>query len=277
MPELSVIMSVYNGGSDLRGSIESVLAQTLTNFEFIIINDGSTDGTADLLGAYAKRDVRIKVYTQGNKGLTNSLNFGISRASAHLIARQDADDISMPVRFEKEAAYLSENPQVGLVGTGFVEKLEQFNNSIDHLFTYRPEQCRQHLIKGNFMCHSSIMFRKEVFLKAGGYNINYHYTEDYKLYFDILKISEIGVIPEILVYKNTKNSSLSVLHSREQRTFATKAKSRAIRDGQYDIFKYYYVIKTMAGNFLPGPVRSIIDYMRFGQGKKSNPGKCKSK
>ena len=98
-PAISIVMSVYNGEKFLIEAIDSILAQTFADFEFIIIDDGSTDSTSKILSDYAKRDERVRVFAQENRGRAESLNGGIERAIAPLIARMDADDISLPVRF----------------------------------------------------------------------------------------------------------------------------------------------------------------------------------
>lgn len=264
MPELSVVMSVFNGGDELYKSIESILVQTFSDFEFIIINDGSFDNTAEILEAYTKKDNRIKVHSQNNKGLSNSLNYAVSIAGSPIIARQDADDTSLPERFEKQIIYLSANPSLSLIGTGFIERSKWDNFSRKHLNKFSPAQCRKNMIKGNFMCHSSIMFRKRVFEEVGGYNKDYCFAEDYKLYFDFLKISDIGVLPEVMVYKNTCDNSISVKNERKQRVCAIKAKYYAIKEGQYNILNFVYVIKSLIGYILPKSIKRIIDKLRYG-------------
>ena len=115
MPLVSVIMAVKNGGDLVKEAIDSILIQSLTNFEFIIINDGSTDETLRTLQAY--RDPRILVVSQENQGLAKALNKGLMLARGKYIARQDHDDISLPTRLEKQVQYLEQHPRVGLLGT----------------------------------------------------------------------------------------------------------------------------------------------------------------
>ncbi len=115
-PKVSVIMSVYNGDKYLREAIESILNQTFTDFEFIIVNDGSTDNSLEIIESYD--DERIKtINNKKNIGLTKSLNKALKFAKGKYIARQDADDVSLPNRFEKQVEYLDSHPEVALVGT----------------------------------------------------------------------------------------------------------------------------------------------------------------
>ena len=111
-------MGVYNGEKYLKESVESVLSQTFSDFEFIIINDGSTDGSTEMLQSYS--DSRIRLYHQENRGLTASLNRAISLAKGKYIARQDADDISMEMRFEEQFRFLERNPDVVIVGSSCI-------------------------------------------------------------------------------------------------------------------------------------------------------------
>ena len=116
-PAVTVLMSVFNGEAYLRKAIESILGQTFFDFEFLIINDGSTDDTGAILEHEAKRDARIKVFEQDNQGLVGSLNFGLSKARGRLIARIDADDIAYPQRLEKQVAYMAKHTELLALGS----------------------------------------------------------------------------------------------------------------------------------------------------------------
>ena len=120
LPLVSVIMSVYNGEKYLVQAIDSILNQTYQNFEFIIIDDCSTDNSSHILQEYAKKDSRIKIIKKekniGIKGFIENLNLGISIAEGKYIARMDADDISLPERFQKQVTFLENNPEIFMVG-----------------------------------------------------------------------------------------------------------------------------------------------------------------
>ena len=120
MPKVTVLMAVYNGERYLRDAVESILCQTFRDFQFLIINDGSTDNTRDLILSYD--DARIVlVDSEHNVGQTRSLNRGLELAAGELIARQDADDISEPDRLAKQVAFLERHPEVALLGTWYKE------------------------------------------------------------------------------------------------------------------------------------------------------------
>ncbi|HAS7841575.1 TPA: glycosyltransferase family 2 protein, partial [Vibrio cholerae] len=116
-PKISVVMSVYNGEKYLGEAIDSILKQTFSDFEFIIINDGSTDKTLEIIKSYMKKDDRIVLVSRENKGLIVSLNEGLDLAKGQYIARMDADDISIKSRFEKQIEFLDSNPDIGVCGT----------------------------------------------------------------------------------------------------------------------------------------------------------------
>ena len=118
MPKVSVLMPAYNSEAFVAEAIESILNQTYTDFEFIIINDGSTDKTAEIIDEYAKNDSRIKfINNHKNQGLIAVLNQGLDLCTGEYVARMDSDDISMPQRFEKQVQYMDEHQEVGILGT----------------------------------------------------------------------------------------------------------------------------------------------------------------
>ena len=204
MPKLSIILSVYNGEKYLHEAIDSILRQTFTDYEFIIINDGSTDNTKHLLEEYS--DSRIRLFHQRNIGLTRSLNKGLKIAKGGYIARQDADDISLPERLSREVDFLDQNPDVGLVGThvAFIDKngkeIDVWKTPAEH------EQIMKTFQNRNSFCHGAVMFRKECIKKVGGYREKLLYAQDYDLWLRIAeqyKTANLGVV----LYKNRRTSN----------------------------------------------------------------------
>jgi len=182
-PKVTVLMPVYNGQRYLRQAIESILGQTFTNFEYLIVDDGSVDASRDIVRSY--RDSRIKlIENKKNLGVVKALNCGIALAEGDYIARQDADDISHPKRLEKQVAFLNSHPEIALLGTRV--------NSIDqHGRRSRPYGCctvsselaiRWQLMFDNPFVHSSVIMRTGIVRGAGGYNENFLACEDYELF-----------------------------------------------------------------------------------------------
>jgi glycosyltransferase involved in cell wall biosynthesis len=198
MPKISIVMSVYNGEKYLKESVESILKQTESDFEFIIINDGSTDNTLSLLKQFTLQDPRIKLVTRENRGLIYSLNEGISLAQSSYIARMDADDIAYPDRLEKQLAYMKAYNLV-LCGT-WAEAIDDVGKNIKEM-NYPPkiETIERFALLHNPFIHPSVIFTKEIINKVGGYRNLFQHIEDYELWSRIIFGYPTGNIPEILL------------------------------------------------------------------------------
>ena len=160
VPSITVLMAVYNGERWLAESIQSVLDQTFTNFEFIIINDGSDDCSLEIINQFAKKDSRIRVYNKKNSGLTDSLNYGIAEARGEWIARIDADDICNLDRLQKQIEHVRINIDLVLVGSGLVIIDENGQQSKVHLYPARHIRLTRRLSRGSpSFAHSSAFFK----------------------------------------------------------------------------------------------------------------------
>lgn len=189
-PEVSVLMSVYNGERWLAESIESVLNQTFTDFEFLIVNDGSTDGSGEIINRYAEQDSRIHVFDKPNTGLADSLNYGIARAKGEWIARIDADDVCEPERLESQWGVVSTNPDLVFVGSGLVLIDAYGNRTAVHHYPTSHRRLVAHLTTARkFPVHSSVFFRAEAFRQVGGYRSRIRRSQDWDLW---LRFSEVG-------------------------------------------------------------------------------------
>jgi hypothetical protein len=181
-PSVSVVMSVYNGQAFLSEAVESILGQTLRNFEFLIVDDGSADGTAEILAGYASRDPRMRVLRHENKGRAVSLNIGISLAIGEYIARMDADDVAMPYRLKEQLEFMELHPDVGLLG-GAVELINTTGQTIK---TARPpledSEIKSLMLRFNPIFHPSVVMRKRVALAAGGFRKALLDADDYDLW-----------------------------------------------------------------------------------------------
>lgn len=264
MPKISVVMSVYNGDRFLKKSMESVCGQTFSDFEFIIIDDGSSDNTRLVLSEFEKNDNRIKVYHQKNTGLTSSLNKAISLSGSEFIARQDADDISVANRLERQIEYMRANPNIALVGASFADIDSEGKVIRKNFLNMNPGTLKKRIIRGNFMCHSSVLFRKDAFLSVGGYDETFLRAQDYRLYFDLLCKYDIGVIPDVLVYKIRRGDAISCAHVRSQRWHGIRARYYAIKRRQYSAWNLFYVFKAIIGNCIPVFLKNKIDRLIYG-------------
>jgi glycosyltransferase involved in cell wall biosynthesis len=206
-PELSVLLPVYNGVSYLREAIESILGQTYTDFELIVIDDGSTDDSLLIIGEFA--DSRIRVFSQTNMGLAASLNRAIELAKGRYVARQDQDDISFPQRFEKQMAFLEAHPDYGMVGTWAEIWIGDKKTRRAHKHPSDNLTLKFDLLFNNPFVHSSMMLRKSVFDEIGLYtnDKSRRLPEDYELWSRIARKFKVANIPELLqVYREVPGS-----------------------------------------------------------------------
>jgi glycosyltransferase involved in cell wall biosynthesis len=195
---VSIIMSVFNGDKYLNTAIDAILNQTFSDFEFIIINDGSTDKTCDILRSYT--DPRIRVFNQNNRGLIQSLNRGISLASGEYIARQDADDISLPDRIKEQVKIMDNDPKIVLVGSSYYS-IDDNDDLVDFVKVPQTDtEIRWKMIFTNAFCHTSIMTRSET-LKNNKlfYNENDIHAEDYGLWSRLIQYGSCYNIGKPLV------------------------------------------------------------------------------
>ena len=207
MPKVSVIMSVYNGDRYLREAVDSVLAQTFADFELIVINDGSTDHSRDILAGYD--DARVRVFEQSNRGLVASLYRGIGLAQAPLIARHDADDRSVPERLARQVEFLEHHPRVVIVGSSMSVMDEAGKIMHEHRVLLHDPELRQELLVRSPFAHGSVMFRRSAFDAAGPYQQEFWPAEDYELWLRLALKGELANIDDCLYVYREHDSGIS--------------------------------------------------------------------
>lgn len=217
-------MSVYNNETYLNDAVESILNQTFQNLELILIDDGSTDSTPDIIKEF--NDSRIITLKNNlNKGLAASLNYGITQAQGKYIARMDSDDISHPERLEKQFNFMENNPQTGLCGT-FVETLSE-NKPQKFEYSTDPEKVRCELLFYPAVAHPSVMIRAEVLKKNNlAYDESFKYAQDYDLWARLSEHTPITNIPEILLTYRVHPKTITSEARSEQLTFARQIRNR---------------------------------------------------
>lgn len=225
LPAITVAMSVYDGERFLVPAIESVLAQTFGDFEFLILDDGSRDSTAAIVRDQAARDPRIRPILRENRGLIASLNQLIAEARAPLIARMDADDICHPERFERQVAFLASHPDHGIVGT-LSEDIDELGNpcgleGVDQPLTH--ESVLRTIEQASPICHPSAMARRDVLLAAGGYHRAFRHCEDYDLWLRLASRTRIANLPDRLLQYRRYEGQISNRFSIEQHLGAAVA------------------------------------------------------
>ena len=219
MPEVSVILPVYNGAAYLKEAIDSILAQTFTDFELLVINDGSTDGSESIITSYTDKRVQ-HLKNERNSGLVFSLNRGVKEAKGTYIARMDADDVALPERLEKQLAYLQSN-RADIVATR-VKLIDATGNSLpdwdedrDHL---TQAEIRRYLRRNNCIAHPTVMGKTALF-RSYPYRFKQHYSEDYDLWLRmaaegvrIEKIAEPLLLHRILTTSFTRSKKTNLFY-----------------------------------------------------------------
>ncbi len=258
-PKVSIIMGVYNGGEFLRESVRSVLGQTFKDFELIIVNDASSDGSAEIIKELQNTDDRIKLLNNStNLGLTKTLNIGIQASRGEYLARLDSGDLCSTDRLEKQVRFLEANRGVGLLGS-FMHIINTHGEIIKEV-TYPTEdqEIKRDLIKYNPFVHSSIMFRKSVGEKAGFYDEDFRYAQDYFFYFKLFPFTKFANLPLYLVKYRHMPNSITSTKNKKQMYFANKARAWAIGQGFYGKINYVYVLKYFLISLIPTKVKFFI-------------------
>ncbi|WP_295392352.1 glycosyltransferase family 2 protein [uncultured Thiodictyon sp.] len=219
-PSLSVVMSVFNSADTLGATMDSVLTQEEIDFEFIVVDDGSSDGSAAILDDYARRDERVRVIHQDNTGLTRALMNGCARARGKYLARQDAGDVSLAGRLAQQCALLESHPDVVLtsVGTRFI------GSEGEHLYTIvqlgdELQRGLEQLIVARLRGpshHGSTMFRQAAYHAVGGYRREFRVAQDLDLWTRLVDAGRCVAIPEVLYEAKWQLGSISHLRRRDQ-------------------------------------------------------------
>jgi glycosyltransferase involved in cell wall biosynthesis len=229
-PAVSVVMSAYNGERFLREAVESILRQTFSDFELIVVDDGSTDATPRMLAEYAAADSRVVVHRQSNQGHAAGLNCGIGLARAPLIARIDADDAALPTRLERQSRFLIEHATVAVVG-GAVTFIDESGRSFaDVPYPLTDAEIRETLTKMSApFLHPAVMLRRDAFERVGGYRPVFQVAEDYDLWLRIAECYELANLPEIVLrYRiHAKQTTVQNLERGTLAMFAARTSARA--------------------------------------------------
>lgn len=233
-PTVSVVMSVYNGEKYLCKAVESILNQSFRNFEFIIIDDGSTDQSKVILEQYAAQDARIRLVCRENRGLTKSLNEGTALAQGEFIARMDADDVSHHNRLRRQIEFMREHKECLCAGTWAV----CIDSNDFPLFEKRPPTDHEKIDSAHFigaggvLIHSSVILRAALIKKIGGYNEHFFYAQDYDLWLRIAEIGKIANLPQCLLKYRIHDSAISQVETGDQREAVTAILESAIKRRQ---------------------------------------------
>jgi len=230
IPKVTVVMPVYNGADYIGEAIESVLKQTFTDFELLIINDGSTDDTTKVVRSY--NDPRIILIDHlANHGIATALNTGLLKATTNYIARFDADDICFPERLQEQINFLDSHPDYVLMGSD----AEYISENGEHLFYfkcigYTNEQIIHKIYSYCPFIHSTVMYRKDAVIEAGGYSLHAHHFEDYFLWIQLKKYGKFSNLSRRLI-KVRFNPASSTIDEKWRGKFFREMKTKIIKRG----------------------------------------------
>jgi glycosyltransferase involved in cell wall biosynthesis len=213
---ISVILPVFNGEKYLSESIESILNQTYANFEFIIINDGSSDKSLKIINKYNKLDKRILVISRGNKGLIASLNEGIEKSKGKYIARMDQDDISLPRRLEEQLSFMKKNIDIGVCGS-WVEVFGEGIKPYRWKLSCSNERLKTELLFSACFAHPSVMIRRRTLTESNlYYDKNFLNAEDFGLWTELSSVTNFANINKVLIKYRIVNTSVTRIADQDQ-------------------------------------------------------------
>ena len=255
-PRVTVLMPVYNAAPFIREAIDSILNQSFRPFEFLIIDDGSTDESPAIVSSYADPRIRF-IRNEKNLGITPTLNKGIALASCELIARMDADDISHPQRLQKQFGYMKRNPECALLSTW--ARVISGDKRFIRMERYRSNFYYYNLTFECWMYHPTIMFRKSAAQEVGMYSMPY--AEDYDLFWKMSTRFQIGNLAEALLDYRISTTSLHMVLKKEEYEAATeRSVLRNIRYHMGEDFQISHAsLECLRHNFRP-----MVTHYRLG-------------
>lgn len=266
--DVSVIIPAYNCEATLEESVESILGQTYGDFEAIIVNDASTDGTLEKAMKMAEGDLRIKVISQQvNGGVGAARERGIRESSGKYICWQDADDVAVPDRIEKQLAFLETYPKVGVVG-GFIQFFDETGDGVIRRYAEFDGELRSRIFRYNPVAQPASMFRRECFDKVGYYDKNLLVAEDLDMLFRVGEVYEFGNVQQVVLKYRQSSSSLtaSKLHDMEKVALRLRQQYRKSPHYNYTFMDGIFNVAQRATMFIPARLR--IELFKLVRGDK---------
>ncbi|RLD62356.1 MAG: glycosyltransferase family 2 protein [Bacteroidetes bacterium] len=259
MTKVSIIMAAYNAEKYITQSIESLINQTYTDFELILIDDGSTDETKNIINHFSDNDDRIiPVFNEKNLGLTKNLNKGIALSNGEFIARMDADDISYLTRLEKQVEFLKNNPGIDLVGTASIDIDKNGMELNKRIVPETHQQIVNLLPKANPISHPTVMFRKKSFSKVNFYNVEYKTTQDYELWFRAIGAGlKFYNLQEILLQYRMDDTYIK-RKSFKYRLYDFKLRLHGFKYIKLPIYRYYYALIPIMLGIVPDSLYLLL-------------------
>lgn len=263
MVTISVVMPVYNAARFLPQAVESILNQSFTDFELVAIDDGSTDHSYEILAEYQQHDPRIKIHRQPqNKGLVEALNTGCQFATGEYIARMDADDVSLPHRFEKQLAFMRNNPEVGVLGAwvDYVDEHGLYPGRVWHP-PVSPWVIKWRLLFGPPLAHPTWIFRRKLGESLGFYRPLK--VEDYDFLVRASRLTQIANVPEVLLHYRFWSQSKSTVNAKTEAPTTASimiTQMNELMNGELSVgdgVRLYYLI---SGRLVDCSLQQVMEY-----------------
>lgn len=263
-PLVSILVTVYNGETRLKAALDSLLNQSYPYTEIIVVDDGSTDNSPEILEGFAKHDERIKAFRPGRLGRAKALNYGLMHCHGEYIAINDADDFSLPHRIQKQVQFLEENEEYVLVGSKMYihnskngEKIKHYS---DHARPVEDAGIRKTFLKGQPIQHSSVMMKTEIAKKIGGYNENIKFLLDRDIFIRLSQLGKLHNLDEALIsvgrsdqqyFRNTFTGRERILQDFKYRAEAAKVfKASTIQKLKIELLKYWTITVYFVRNLI---------------------------
>jgi glycosyltransferase involved in cell wall biosynthesis len=255
-PAVSVLMSVHNGAPLVAEAVASILGQSDGDLELIVVDDGSTDATAELLAAVD--DPRLRPQRQARTGLTRALNRALAVARGPLVARLDADDVALPERLARQRAFLAAHPEVGLLGTAAREEDPGGGPARVVQPPTADAALRRALIRTNPFVHSSVIVCRELLEQAGGYDERLAVAQDYDLWMRLAGFTRLANLSDVLVVRRLGAQRVSVEREEDRLRTEARVRWRAVTSGAYPPWCALFALRPALALALPRPLRRAV-------------------
>ncbi|MCP4643907.1 MAG: glycosyltransferase [bacterium] len=256
-PRVSVVMPVYNGAATVRRAVDSVLCQTWRDLELVAVDDGSTDGTADVLNACVEADDRVRVVRNpSNQGIAPTLNTGTNAARGEWLAHIDADDEWVPDKLRKQMEFVEDHPDVGLLGTWSMARNAVTGDTQMRRAPVSHEQVLERIWTRCPFNHSAIVVRKALLDRVGGYDCSFAYAEDHELYFRLAFETRTHNLPEPLCTCEThRPDNVTMRRWKDVERCQLRAFWKYYRRHRRPWYTYMHLVKPLLKQLVPRPAK----------------------
>lgn len=259
-PKVSVVTSVYNGEPYFERAIPGILGQTFEDFEFVVVDDGSTDGTLERLRELASQDRRVRVFSPGRLGVAAAYNFGVAQATGEFIARQDFDDRSYPDRLRLQVAYLDAHPEVGVVGGAYLLVDERRGERYVRMPPTEHAAIILAMARYVPVAHTTAMYRRRAWAEASGYPLANNLI-DLRFYLRVAKLGwRFGNLPDVVGEHYVHDSSWfhSTLRYVDRQRDLARVQAEAVRELGLPSWMYLFALGRHAYAWIPTPLKRVV-------------------